>query len=241
MSKAPSNPQSPHWFSELLEDKFVKLVFKIILVILAVFLLFIVGKSMLGYHVKLFGIELNIPENKTDTAQISSRIDAPVKIDTSRQREKIVYVPIKSLPNIKEEKQKSKIDNTKGIDTGKIETKFNIQNPTFNAPTQVGDNNIQNNEFGLHPRVITEESFGILFEKYPNKNTLLNVSFTTTADAEMVNVKYQIIKILQNKGYKRVSLKSNFIGLGEVPANIYLREVNDSTVEIMVSPNTGEF
>jgi hypothetical protein len=58
---------SNHWFPELLKDKFVKIAFKVILSLAILFLIYIVGKAIFGYPVKIFGFEVNSPISKTDT------------------------------------------------------------------------------------------------------------------------------------------------------------------------------
>lgn len=87
---------SPHWLTEILKDKFVKTALKVILVIIIVFLLYIVIKSLFGYPVKIAGFEVNTPILKTDTVSniLANKHDTIVKFIDKPSQPIVVKTPV---------------------------------------------------------------------------------------------------------------------------------------------------
>jgi hypothetical protein len=55
--------QTPHnFFSELFRDNYIRTIFKIVITLLLIFICVLTFKAIIGQHIKIFGIELNIPE-----------------------------------------------------------------------------------------------------------------------------------------------------------------------------------
>ena len=104
----------------------------------------------------------------------------------------------------------NQINTNTNIDTSKKKS-IKSENKTINAKNVntgvnngiIGDNGVQN--FGIQPRIITEQSEAVQFflSNYPDKT--IRVQFVAPIqEGEIINVKNQIIKILISKGYSNI-------------------------------------
>ena len=110
-------------------------------------------------------------------------------------------------------------------------SKFGLKNSTFNAPTQIGDRNIQNNNYGPKPRTLIKENLSFFFTTYPDINIRVKFNFINTPNSEGKSVKEQIIKILKNAGYQNID--ENYYTEGVIPdpgpmINCFIRDGEDN-------------
>ncbi|PJJ10303.1 hypothetical protein CLU83_3705 [Flavobacterium sp. 1] len=117
------------------------------------------------------------------------------KVDTLFVEKKtIVNKPNFNVPKLQKEKSKNIMSSTP---TGQT----NINTGTNNGI--VGDNGTINNN-GIQPRKITEQDFEIFKSNYPDKTIQINFRIYGMADAEIYNVKKQIITLLKSNGYNKI-------------------------------------
>ena len=134
------------------------------------------------------------------------------KIDTEFVEKKSVI----NKPNHNETKLQKKISN-------------NSENTFVNTPNQsknintgtnngiVGDNGTINNN-GIQPRKITEQDFEIFKNNFPDKTIQVNFRIYGMADAEIYNVKKQIISLLKSNGYNKIE-EAFLVVIGVEPPN----------------------
>lgn len=115
-------------------------------------------------------------------------------------------------------------------------SKYNLQSSTFNAPTQIGDNNTQTN-IGDLPRIITASNFNSFFTQVTDKNVRIQVDFIgLSANKEMANVKSQILQILSDNGYKNLEYKSGYRVLSSPVSDVFIQKEKDGTYVFCVPP-----
>jgi hypothetical protein len=120
------------------------------------------------------------------------------KIDTLFVEKKtIVNKPNFNVTKLQKEKSKNSENTVESIPSG---TK-NINTGTNNGI--VGDNGTINNN-GIQPRKITEQDFEMFKNNFPDKTIQINFRIYGMADAEIYNVKKQIITLLKSNGYNKI-------------------------------------
>jgi hypothetical protein len=168
--------------------------------------------------VRIFGFEINDDIKKTTDTSRSKPI-VKIQYDTIK-----IHDPIaKNKPILKYKIQKHlepTVKTLKETDT--------VQNNkyTFNAPVEksaVGDNAVNNNyNFGIQPRQITRIQLSDFEAKHPDKSVYIDFVNFGSADAEMNNVRAQIVKILTDDGYTNVhSIWRVIMGAEEPPSITY--------------------
>lgn len=196
---------STHWFSEILKDSFMKIIFKIIITVVCVFVLYILGKALLGYHVKVLGIEVNIPELKNNVQIISEKDtskSAPIYPISNKSEFKEIPKPIKTY-NVYTPLKSNAILKKPNEET-KTTSKYNIKAPIFNAPSQIGNNNIQNNNTGIKQRTLTVSELKDIISQIPDKNSFIQMGLYNNAGKEGEIYASQIANSLIGNGYKNV-------------------------------------
>ena len=169
MARKENTPTSTstHWISDLFKNKFVKIPFIIIIYALALFSVFLFFKAILGYPVKVFGFEVNTTEKKPDTVYIENTSNKSAESTIVKKE-----IPKTSVatPIVREKLIVKNAD--------KNASKYNIENPTFNAPTQIGDNNVQNinSDFTLNDQQLKDLLNIVATIQIKNKLSLDNVT-----------------------------------------------------------------
>jgi len=192
-----------HWFPELLKDKYVKLVFKILLTAIAIFILFFIGRSMLGYNVKFFGIDTNPEKPKNDTIREVRYVEVP-KIKDSP----IVLQPTKKLaasyPVVIKTVSKDSMPKVQSTVTGD-----NNKTVVGNNSGIVGDVTINN---GSPQRHLTEGYAKMIIKRLEDtlkannlgKNVLIRFGSTMGSDESLVFTN-EVANFLYDKGYTNIS------------------------------------
>lgn len=118
-----------------------------------------------------------------------------------------------------------------GVNTGVIGQK-NINSGLNNGI--IGDNGTINNN-GIQPRILTKKDFDIFLLNFPDRNTQIKFRIYAIADAEIFNVKKQIIKFLKSNGFNNI--ENNFyIRIGFDPPSVITVNKIDSTTVIFELP-----
>jgi hypothetical protein len=89
-------------------------------------------------------------------------------------------------------------------------------------------------KYGIIPRDANENSLTVFYNTFPDKHTLIKVNFDGAPDAEMNNVKTQIIKVLKKSGYVNVSDHSETIQPKQMPKDIHYELQHDGSVVFWV-------
>ncbi len=188
----------------MLEDKFVKGVFKIIITAIAIFILFLITKSLLGYNVKIFGIETNPGILKSDTIKEFIYTNTP-KIND------------KKALNLKQSKHAFPL-NEVNSKKEKNDTLPKVQSSVIgnNNKTVVGNNNgiigditINN---GSQQRYMTHDYGNMLLKRLQdtlkahnlNNNVRIQFGYTMGSD-ESRSFTNEVANFLYLQGYKNIS------------------------------------
>lgn len=202
---------SKHWFSELLKDRFVKTVFKIIISLIAFFLFFIVTRAVLGYNVNFFGIETNPDNKKSKEPEVVSKPTTPALVDTPVTKTIIKEQPkfVISTSERKKTDIKKPVTIVQNIDSGGS----GVQNNGNNNGQQAGRDI---NNIGIIPRKITEADLLPYINQLPDKTISVRFVSYGFADAEINSVKNQIITIMKKHGF--INIENTFhIKIGTEP------------------------
>jgi hypothetical protein len=121
--------------------------------------------------------------------------DTSKKTSIPVQKEKHIPKNVKKIerPNLHEHKK----------DTTKTTATFSLPNATFNAPSQFGYNNTQNNQFGLKPREVTEDIIEEVKKQVADKGASIEI-YRVNDEAESYGFSAKILKALNNIGYTNV-------------------------------------
>ena len=141
-------------------------------------------------------------------------------------------------------------DTTKSKKSPKIQPKAEIkqqnkngnnqvnQNPGVNLGNIGGSNNTVNNNFGIQPRLLQEHDIDSFFLQFPNKATRIKFTFYNSQDAEMQNVRNQVINILKEHGYGNIEdYISHRLGHSLPEGDISLELDKDSSVIFIIYPS----
>lgn len=99
----------------------------------------------------------------------------------------------------------------------------------------IGDNGTINN-FGIQPRTVTEQFFQPFFDNFKDKNIKINFRVFGGADSEIYNVRDQIIKILNKRGYQNID-KDFMMKIGyEPPPQVMITPTIENGVIFEIPP-----
>jgi len=112
-------------------------------------------------------------------------------------------------------------------------------NPATNQPAAKTGNTdagpaVFKSKYGTIPRDANQSNMTVFYNTFPDKNTLIKINFDGPADAEMNNVKMQIIKILKKSGYVNVQEQSATIEPQRMPKEIHYELQRDGSVVFWV-------
>lgn len=145
----------------------------------------------------------------------------------------------KSAPIYRDKKDKISLRKN---DTALTKTsKYNLDKPVFNGPTQVGDGNTMNVNKGLKQRSLTMIELKDIVNRIPDKNTIIQMGLYNEAGKEGENYASQIANSLIANGYKRVQNGITQISLFSNSAtnknfDVSRTQGDDSTVMIAIYP-----
>lgn len=190
-----------NWITQLFANKWIKVPVIIIIMSIAVLVLYLVGRSLLGYNVKIFGLETN---PKVDTVRVNPILPAQQKSGNKDTSTLKVRTEGPSL-NIKQKNSSGK--NESNINTG---TNNGIIGGEGNKNHIVaGDNyGINGDVTGIKQRHITQEKLNEIMSKIPRFNTLIEFGIPIN-DKESQNLANEIAQRLKKYGYSKFSLYYN--------------------------------
>lgn len=161
--------------------------------------------------------------NKTDTI-----VSHEVAHDTIKM---VGYTEPKTTTSSRSLKNTPKQTEQKNVN-GKNEA--NENNGTNNGIIG-GEGNSVNN-YGIIPRIFTEDDLSVFFSACPEKNTHITFVFAGSPDGEMISVKNKIKKLLQKKGYTNFD-KSDATSFFDItPENVHMEKQNDGSVWFVIPP-----
>lgn len=121
------------------------------------------------------------------------------------------------------------------------ETSNNSENTVVNTPNQptnintgtnngiVGNNGTINNN-GIQPRKISEQDFERFKNNFPDKTIQINFRIYGMADAEIYNVKKQLITLLKSNGYNKIDEPFIVVIGVEPPNRITLNKTSNGVI-----------
>jgi hypothetical protein len=197
---------------------------KMTFIIFLLILFIAIGLIFLKIPFKIGSLEVN-PKEITASDTIK-QVDIK-KNEEPKLIEKIIHEKVKPA-----NKDVLHVNKNSGINTGVIGQK-NINSGINNGI--IGDNGTINNN-GIQPRIFTKEDFDFFVLNFPDKNTLIKFRVYGIADAEINNLKKQIIKILSSNGYNNIE-PNFYINIGfDPPSKITINKVIDSNTVIFELP-----
>ncbi|HEY5511769.1 MAG TPA: hypothetical protein VIK10_12165 [Prolixibacteraceae bacterium] len=137
---------------------------------------------------------------------------------------------------------KSNNDNSKKISVKSGDTIVNIQNQPANINTGInngiiGDNGTINNN-GIQPRKITQQYIELVKANFPDKTIQINFRTYGMADAEIYNVKKQLINFLKLNGYNNIQEEFLVIIGVEPPSRITINKTGSNGIIFEIPPAT---
>lgn len=197
-----------HWASDLWKNKFVKIPVIISFWALMGLILLIVIKATFGYHVNIFGLELNKPTPKTDTITIVKNVEAPKTNDspiiTPNDKKNSTNLPILIRTNT--------VPKAKG-DTGtKVQstvTGDNNKTVVGNNSGIVGDVTVNN---GMPQRRLTREYANMVYKRLMDTLRVNSLSKTirirfgsTMGSDESFQFSNEVANFLNANGFTNIS------------------------------------
>ncbi|RTL57306.1 MAG: hypothetical protein EKK37_14760 [Sphingobacteriales bacterium] len=199
-------------------DSGMRTLFMIITLLILVFLnyawikTFIVRKK----NVAISGVLKNGVDTLIHQSESTSKHDTVTNDDSDKSKHKIMA----------KEKDSNK----------KKQGSNDVSGSTFNGPVQIGDHNIQNNNFGPQPRQISDESLSLFFANHKDKSISIRFNFINGPTDEMINLKNQIINVLKKHGYNNIEPQDYANTIMPYPSGVcQLQEVNNG-VQFVISP-----
>ncbi len=149
-------------FNKRFEDKSLKFAVWTIVIVVLVILIVLSGvtanKIISGEHVKVFGLEYNIPKIQPDT------VIKTVTKDNDSLNHKKPILSSKRLSMLPPRLTRPKIDNSKPQDTNKQTGKYVISAPV--SQSAVGDGaSVTNNNFAPPPRTFSKDESNVVVTK----------------------------------------------------------------------------
>lgn len=135
----------------------------------------------------------------------------------------------------------SSTQQTKNIiktDTTKPASKYNLQNPTFNGPTQVGDNNTQNIDLSVKQRHPTKADINRIVSDAPNKTTSIQI-WIPPGDKECLIYGNEIWDILAGLGYSKISGTNWENATGFDKIDLFHPMKDSARLWILISPSSN--
>lgn len=212
-----------HWLPEILKDKRVKYPLLILLWALIAFLLLLITKGFLGYHVKFLGIEVNAPNKIVNADTGYFKIKDTVYTPTANDGRIIV------TPKSTKSKSAQSSKNVQINDSGKNEINENKGN---NYGVIGGENNTVNNDFSVKQREPTPDVIKSITSKVP-PNYIINF-WLPGGDKEALNYANKIADELYKLGYKKFEAGTWFDVRGNDKIEVKIK--SDSMAAILVSP-----
>lgn len=146
------------------------------------------------------------------------------KIDTLFIEKKTIgSKPNFNVAKLQKEKSKNSENTVLSTTTGRT----NINSGTNNGI--VGDNGTINNN-GIQPRKITEQDFEMFKNNFPDKTIQINFRIYGMADAEIYNVKKQLITLLKSNGYNKIDEPFLFLIGVDPPSIITLNKTQNGVI-----------
>lgn len=187
----------------------------------------------------------NTPDStqKNDTSAVKKTdVDAPAKVTNNIKDSATTIAKTKNVEKkIKENKamRHDSVSGAKNIKTS-VAKKDNTTTPadgnqsaTKPASADAGPVPFKS-KYGTIPRDANQTNFIVFFNTFPDKSTRIRVNFDGPADAEMNNVKTQIIAVLKKSGYTNVEDKSSTIEPQRMPKEIHYELQHDGSVVFWV-------
>ena len=203
---------------------------KMTFVIFLLILFIAISLIFLKIPFKIGSLEVNPKEmTASDTIKqvaIKKQVDIK-KNEEPKLVEKIIREKVKPV-----NKNTFHVNKNSGVNTDVLGQK-NINSGINNGI--IGDNGTINNN-GIQPRVLTKEDFDVFLLNFPDRNTQIKFRVYGIADAEIYNVKKQIIKLLETNGYDNI--ETNFylkIGF-DPPSKITVNKIDSNTVMFELPP-----
>jgi hypothetical protein len=215
--------ENTHWLPELFKNRWVKIPIIIIAISLAILIMYLVGKSLLGYNVSFWGVQTNPEKPKVDT--IVSQI---FKHDT-------VYYPVVSERIVKKEENKTKkFLNDTSIRTIQQHGKNNLAIGGNNSgDVRVGDTYNKPPQRHLEP-----DDLPRIVEQLPSK--IYKIKVLSNGSIEGNVFRDELLNGLYRLGYNNlvsgtVGMNINFFGTGRmtIRKGSFLKE---NWIEVLVNP-----
>lgn len=210
-----------HWFSDLWKNKFVKVPVIIIIWAILGLVLFLVGKIIFGYNVKIGSFESN--PHKPDTVRIIEKQITPAKQDSPISFVSPKAPPV-NVPVIIKQITPTRKDTTPTI-VGK-----NINTGTNNGI--IGDNAVINTPLQVHPDKSHVEGMA----KYvKSKTDSIQLYYNLSSKRSQVFVE-EFIEMLKSDGYIKVVEIIDLANGLKAPKGIHLmKDKGDNVLRFFIT------
>jgi len=182
---------------------------------------------------------INAGSSKNNPVVKDTSMSAMTAVKSTGDNTKI-KTPVKSTKKIVAAKDSAVAEdnsNLPAVHKSKIPT-------TDNTKTAVADNTVNAKPFvskyGTIPRNATQDNITEFLVAFTDKTTFIKIYYNADADAEMQNVRAQIVKVLKKSGYNNISDQSLTLHPMHVPKDIHYELQHDGSVIIWIPPASTE-